>query len=371
LAYVNPRCRVAFTFAIAAAICSNAIAGPPEDEEKVLNIYNWIRYIGDDTIAGFERETGIRVHYDEFDDVKLLEGSISRGKSGFDVMVPSIQLLADSVSKGRFRALDSSRLTNTGNLDPRIRDRLEQLDPGSTHSIDYLWGTTGIGFDSAKVRTALGNEIPLDSWDLVFKPEYVGKLKDCGVTFVDRASEMVPIALNYLGDDRNSADPAAIARAEALLRSVRPFVRKFDSSEYIDLLASGKVCVVVGWSGDVLLARTDAPKIGGPDITYLVPREGAPIWLDVLAIPADAPHPGNAHRFLDYLLRADVMARIAQQQGYASGNSEANARLPADLRGDSSVFPPAATMTRLFVLRPSTEAKRLYEEAWRRVKSSR
>lgn len=343
------------------------------DDEKVLAIYNWSDYIGEDTIANFEKETGIKVSYDVFDSNELLENKLVAGNTGYDLVVPSLQYLARQVKAGVFQPLDKSKLTNYGNLDPELMARIATLDPGNAHAINWLWGTTGIGYNVAKVSAALGEGAPLDSWDLVFKPEHISKLKSCGVAVLDTPSEMIPITLNYLGEDPNSFDPKVIAKAEALLTSIRPYITEFNSSEYINELANGDICLAVGWSGDVLQAAARAEEAkNGIEIKYLLPKEGAPMWFDMIAIPKDAKHPKNAHLFLNYILRPEVMAGITNYVAYANTNQASTPMVDKAVLENPSVYPSEATRAKLFtfaVLPP--EVDRIYTRFWTRLKTGR
>ncbi|CAN5259195.1 polyamine ABC transporter substrate-binding protein [soil metagenome] len=343
------------------------------DPEKVLNIYNWSDYIGKDTIANFEKETGIKVTYDVFDSNELLEAKLVSGNTGYDLVVPSVQYLARQVQAGVFQELDKSKFKNYGNLDPVIMARIAKLDPGNAHAINWLWGTTGIGYNVAKVKAALGDNAPVNSWDMVFKPEYISKLKSCGVAVLDTPGELVPIALNYLGEDPNSFDPAVIAKAEKLLTSIRPYITEFNSSEYINELANGDICMAVGWSGDVFQAADRATEAkNGIEVSYHIPKEGAPMWFDMIAIPADAKHPLNAHLFLDYIMRPEVMAGISNEVTYANANKASTPLVDKAVLENPDVYPPADVMAKLFtfaVLPPDVD--RLYTRLWTKLKTGK
>jgi putrescine transport system substrate-binding protein len=343
------------------------------DDEKVLNIYNWSDYIAEDTIANFEKETGIKVTYDVFDSNELLEAKMVAGNTGYDLVVPSLQYLSRQVQAGVFQPLDKSKLTNYGNLDPEIMARIAKLDPDNAHALNWLWGTTGIGYNVAKVEAALGPNAPVDSWDLVFKPEYISKLKSCGVAVLDTPGELIPIALNYLREDPNSTDEAVIRKAEALLTKVRPYITEFNSSEYINELANGDICVAIGWSGDVFQAASRAEEAkNGIEIKYNIPKEGAPMWFDMIAIPKDAKHPLNAHLFLNYILRPDVMAGISNYVAYANANKASTPMIDKSVLENPGVYPPADTMAKLFtfaVVPPDTD--RLYTRIWTKLKTGK
>ena len=351
-----------------------AAAGPLDtDDEKVLNIYNWSDYIAEDTIANFEKETGIKVTYDVFDSNELLENKLVAGNTGYDIVVPSLQYLSRQVQAGVFQPLDKSKLTNWSHLDPELMKRMATLDADNAHAVNWLWGTTGIGYNEAKVKEALGEGAPVDSWDLVFKPENISKLQGCGVAFLDTPGELIPIALNYLGEDPNSFDEKVIAKGQALLSSVRPHVTEFNSSEYINELANGDICVAVGWSGDVLQAAARAEEAkNGIVVKYSLPKEGGPMWFDMMAIPKDAKHPKNAHLFLDYILRPDVMAGISNYVAYANANKDSTPLVDKAILENPSVYPPPAVMQKLFtfaVLPP--EVDRNYTRFWTKLKTGR
>ncbi len=344
-----------------------------DGEEKILNVYNWSDYIAEDTLAQFEQETGIKVVYDVFDSNELLEAKLIAGNTGYDVVVPSLSFLGRQLKLGVFSPLDKARLGNLGNLDPGLMQRIAQIDPGNTYSVPYLWGTTGIGFNAAAIRERFGDDFEVDSWDLVFKPENAAKLADCGLVMLDTPQEIVPIALNYLGEDPNSFDEEVIAKGEALLASIRPHVRYFHSSQFINDLANGDVCVAIGWSGDIFQAQARAEEAeNGVEVGYVIPKEGAPMWFDMLAIPKDARHPDNAHRFIDFLMRPDVMAGIQNYVSYASGNAAALPMVDEEIRNNPAVHPDEDTRSRLFtfvVIPP--EVDRLYSRLWTRLKTGR
>ena len=357
----------------ASAPQADKAAAAPVVEEKVLNIYNWSDYIAKDTIANFEKETGIKVTYDVFDSNEVLEAKMVSGNTGYDLVVPSVQYLARQVQAGVFQPLDKSKLTNYGNLDPEIMAIIAKLDPDNAHALNWLWGTTGIGYNVAKVEAALGPNAPVDSWDLVFKPENISKLKKCGVAVLDTPGELLPIALNYLGEDPGSLDEAVINKGEALLTKIRPYITEFNSSEYINELANGDICLAVGWSGDVFQAARRAKEAkNGVEVKYNIPKEGAPMWFDMMAIPKDAKHPNNAHLFLNYILRPEVMAGISNFVAYANANKASTPMVDKAVLENPGVYPPQETMKKLFtfvVLPP--EVDRLYTRFWTKLKTGK
>jgi len=341
------------------------------EEAKTLFIYNWSDYIAEDTIAQFEAETGIKVTYDVFDSNEVLEAKLMAGNTGYDIVVPSLSFLARQIMAGVFQPLDITALSNYGNLDKDLMARIAQSDPRNAHSVPYLWGTTGIGYNVGKVAEALGEDYEVDSWDLVFKPELASKVAGCGLVMLDAPSEMIPIALHYLGEDPNSFDEEVIRKAEELLLSIRPHVRYFHSSQYINDLANGDICVAVGWSGDVFQAADRAEEAGqGVEVDYIIPKEGAPMWFDMLAIPKDAKHPDNAHRFIDFLMRPEVIAEITNYVAFANGNAASLELVDEEVRDNPGIYPPPEVMAKLFtfkVLPP--EVDRIYNRIWTTVRT--
>ena len=319
-------------------------------EDKILNVYNWSDYIAEDTLANFEAETGIKVTYDVFDSNDVLEAKLLSGKTGYDVVVPTGTFLARQIKAGVFQTLDMSKLPNHKNLDPAIMKKLATLDPDNAHAIPYLWGTTGIGINVAKVQERLGEDYPLDSWDIVFKPEVAAKLADCGITMLDAYDELVPTVLNYLGEDPKSQDVGLLnSKVTKVLQAIRPYVRYFHSSQYINDLANGDVCVSIGWSGDVLQAMDRADEAeNGVEVAYIIPKEGAGLWFDMLAIPKDASNTENAHIFLNYLMRPDVMAGITNYVWYPNAIPSSKPSIDEEITSDPSIYPTPEVEEKLF-----------------------
>jgi putrescine transport system substrate-binding protein len=340
-------------------------------EEPVLNVYNWSDYIAEDTLANFTKETGIKVTYDVFDSNETLEGKLVAGNTGYDVVVPSLNFLARQVKAGVFMPLDKSKLPNWNNLDPANLALIAVNDPGNTYAAPYLWGTTGIGYNVKKIQEIFGKDFKVDSWDVVFKPENLAKLKKCGVSFLDSPSEIIPPILNYLGEDPHSEDPAVIKKAEDLLLKLRPSITNFHSSNYIDYLANGDICIAVGWSGDIFIAKTRAEEAKkGVELAYSIPKEGAPMWFDMVAIPKDAKHPDNAHKFINYLMRPEVMAGISNFVTYANSNKASYPLVDQAVRDNPGVYPSDETRKKLFPLAVlSPEVDRLYTRIWTTVKT--
>jgi len=347
-----------------------ALAGTTAMAEEV-RVYNWSDYIDESLLEKFEAETGLELIYDVFDSNELLETKMLAGGSGYDVVVPSGTFLQRQITAGSFQELDVSKLSNVGNLWDVIQDRTAKYDPGNAYSINYMWGTTGIGVNMGKVTEALGEDAPVDSLSLVFDPANMEKLAECGVHFLDAPSEMIPAALAYLGEDPDSQDPDVIAKTEAVFAPIRPYVQKFHSSEYINALANGDICVAVGWSGDVLQARDRAAEAdNGVEIAYHAPKEGALMWFDQMAIPVDAPNPEGAHKFIDFILNAENMAAASNYVYYANGNAASKPLLEEDVIGDPAIYPDEATLENLYTATPyDAKVQRVVTRLWTKVKS--
>ena len=343
--------------ALVSGLVSGLMLGPAlaqSPEPKVLNIYNWSDYIAEDTIRNFEKETGIKVRYDNYDTNEVLHAKLVAGKSGYDIVVPSAQFAKQQIDAGLFQKLDRSKLKNWNNLDPSLLQLLARVDPGNQYVVDWLWGYITVGVNLPQVKKALGNEpLPDSPWSLIFDPKYAAKLKSCGISFLDSASEVLPLAMLYVGKPPYSRTAADYAAAGELLKKVRPYVTRFSSSGYINDLAEGSLCVVMGYSGDINIARARAIEAGkGPVIEALVPKSGATLFFDVMAIPADAPHPGNAHLFIDYILRPEVHASLTNKVFYANPNKASLKFVKADVANNPSVFPSDAAKAAMTVPEP-------------------
>ncbi len=338
--------------------------------DNTVNIYNWSDYIDESILADFTKETGIKVVYDVFDSNEILETKLLAGGTGYDIVVPSGTFLARQIGAGVFQKLDKSKLPNLRNMWEVVLKRTETYDPGNAYSINYMWGTTGIGYNTGMVKAALG-DVPVDSWDLIFNPDMLAKLKGCGVHMLDAPTEMIPAALNYLGKNPDSRDRADLAAAADVLTKIRPFVQKFHSSEYINALANGDICVAVGWSGDVFQARDRAAEAkNGVEINYVIPKEGALMWFDQMAIPADAKHVEAAHKFLNYIMRPDVIAKASNYVYYANGNKAAQPMLEKDIINDPAVYPDAKTSEKLYTLTPyDPKTTRVITRSWTKIKT--
>jgi len=344
-----------------------AAAAPASTEEKVVNVYNWSDYIDPKTIEQFTAETGIKVNYDVFDSNEVLETKLLAGNTGYDVVVPSASFMERQIKAGVFRKLDRSRIPNWDKLDGEVLQRVALHDPGNEHAVNFMWGTTGIGFNEAKVK-AIDPNAPVDSWRLIFDPAVAAKFKDCGISVLDAPSEITAVALAYLGKDPNSQSEEDLKLAEDLLMKVRPYIRMIHSSNYIDALANGEICVAIGWSGDILQARDRAAEVDqGVVIKYSVPKEGTIIWFDMFAIPADAPHPDNAHAFIDFMNRPEIAATNSNFINYANGNASSLGSISESVRNDPGIYPSAEVKAKLFPdLAESAEFTRLLNRSWTR-----
>ncbi|MCH8179533.1 MAG: polyamine ABC transporter substrate-binding protein [Proteobacteria bacterium] len=332
---------------LASALALLAATGHAE-EEKVLNIYNWSNYIAPDTIANFEKETGIKVRYDVFDANEIVHAKLVAGKTGYDIVVPSSYWARLQADGGLLQKLDKARLPNLKNLDPAFQAQLARLDPGNQYMVDWLWGYTTVGINVDKVKAALGGPLPDNVWDLVFKPEYISKLKGCGVSFLDSPTEVVPAALHYLGKPAFSKNISDYNLVPPLLKAIRPYVTLFSSSGYINDLANGSICLAFGYSGDINIARNRAIEgKTGQHIQTLVPRTGGVIFMDTMVIPADAPHPDNAHKWMNYIMRPEVHAALTNKVFYANPNAAARKLVKPEIASDPAVYPTEDDMKRM------------------------
>jgi putrescine transport system substrate-binding protein len=350
------------------ALVSLFVTGSASAADREVRVYNWSDYIDEEVLADFTKETGIKVIYDVFDSNELLETKLLAGGSGYDVVVPTGPFLSRQVTAGVFQKLDKAKLPNLKNVWPLIQERTALYDPGNAYSINYMWGTTGIGYNEAKIKERMP-DAPVDSWDLIFKPEIVSKFKDCGIFLLDAADDILPVALLYLGLDPNSKDPGDLQKAGALLETIRPNIQKFHSSEFINALANGDICIAVGYSGDILQARDRAEEAkNGVTIGYKIPKEGAQMWFDQMAIPADAKHIDEAHEFINYILKPEVIAKASNYVNYANGNLASQEFISDENKSDASIFPDEATLKRLFVKNPyDAKTQRVVTRIWTKV----
>ena len=339
--------------------------GAAAQEEKVLHVFNWSDYIAEDTVPNFEKQTGIKVTYDVFDSNDVLETRLLAGNSGFDLVVPSASFLERQIKAGVFQKIDKSQIPNLQYMDADIMNRVGLHDPNNEYSVTYLWGTTGIGYNEDKIKKIFGDAQP-DSWNYVFDPKNAAKLKDCGISLLDAPDEILKIVLAWIGRDPNSQKEEDLKAAEAKLMPIRPFVRKIHSSQYIDDLANGDLCIAVGWSGDILQARDRAEEAGqGVKIKYAIPKEGTIVWFDMLAIPADAKHPKNAHAFINYLMEPQVAANNSNFVNYANGNAASLAMVSDEVKNDPGVYPTPEVKAKLFPsLAYGEDFQRLMNRMW-------
>ena len=336
----------------------NAIA------KEELFIYNWSDYIAEDTISNFEKEFGIDVTYDVFDSNEVLEAKLLSGGSGYDIVVPSGSFLENQIKAGVFQKLDKSQLSNLINLDPLVLKKIDAHDPGGVYSVNYMYGTTGIGYNVDKV-----DEEEIESWDVLFNPDIISKYKDCGISILDAPSEVMEIALKYIGKDPNTENENDYKDALNMLKKIRPFIRYFDSSQYIDDLASGEICLAMGWSGDVFLAADEAAD--GIEAWYSIPIEGTVIWFDMMAIPSDAKNVSNAHKFINYILRPEVAADITNYVWYSNPNLAANELVDPEIFEDPAIYPDESTLSKLFAdAADSPKKSRLSSKYFNQFKSN-
>jgi putrescine transport system substrate-binding protein len=340
-------------------------AGAAAQEEKVLHVFNWSDYIAEDTVPNFEKQSGIKVTYDVFDSNDVLETRLLAGNSGFDVVVPSASFLERQIKAGVFQKLDKSQIPNLKHMDPDIMNRVGLHDPNNEYAVPYLWGTTGIGYNEDKIKKILGDARP-DSWNYIYDPKLVAKFKDCGLSLLDAPDEILKTVLAWMGRDPNSQKEEDLKAAEDKLMPIRPFVRKIHSSQYIDDLANGDLCIAVGWSGDILQARDRAEEAGqGVKIKYAIPKEGTIVWFDMLAIPADAKHPKNAHAFINYLMEPQVAANDSNFVNYANGNAASFPMVSDNVKNDPGIYPTPEVKAKLFPsLAYGEDFQRLMNRMW-------
>ncbi len=337
---------------------------------KVLNLFIWSDYLAPNTLSDFEKQTGIKVHVAYFDTNETLETKLLAGSSGYDVVVPTASYFERQIKAGVYLKLDKSKLPNLKNMDPQLMERVARHDPGNEHGVIYTWGTNGIGYNEKMVKELMP-DAPLDSWRLVFDPQVASKVAKCGISVLDSPAEMVRVALSYLGRDPNSQKPEDLALAEATLLKIRPYIRNINSSEYIEALANGDLCIAVGYNGDVLQARDRAREANkGVEIKYMVPKEGSILWFDMLAIPKDAPDVDSAYAYLNYIMTPQVMADISDFKRYANANVAAQPLVLPAVREDPAINPPVELRQKLAVqLADTPEQTRAITRMWQKFKT--
>jgi putrescine transport system substrate-binding protein len=357
-------------FALAAL--TGVVAGKA-GKERSVNFYNWSDYIEPKVLEDFTRETGIKVKYDTFDSNDLLETKLLAGRSGYDLVVPTAYFLDRQIKAGVFQKLDKSKLPNLANAWDEIAKRLAVYDPGNEYAVNYMWGTIGLGYNVKKAREVLGADAKIDNWDIVFKPELIAKFKNCGVHMLDAPDDVFATTLNYLGLDPNSKEPADLEKAADLLTKIRPSVRKFHSSEYLNALASGEICLVLGYSGDIKQAQKRAAEAkNGVEIEYAIPKGGSQLWFDNLAIPKDAKNVVEAHALINYLLKPEVAARNTNFVSYANGNAASRPLIDKAIAEDKTVYPDEATMKTFYTLTAHDQkTQRLLNRLWTRIKTGK
>jgi len=355
-------------------LISLLVSGAGMADERTVRIYNWIEYLPPEILKSFQEETGIRPIYDVFDSVETLESKLLTGNSGYDVVYPSSSNVSHLIAAGAVQPLDRSQLPNWQHLDPEFMKSLEAVgDTGNRYAVPYLWGTTLIGYNVDKVRKALGADVQMNSWDIIFKEQNLSRLASCGVGFLDAANEIIPIALHYEGLDPNSLKREDYPKAQAAMLKIRPYINYFSSSRYGMDLANGDVCVAVGWSGGVALAKQLADAAGkGVKVEMALPKEGAPVWSDVMMVPTNAPHTQEAYAFINYILRPDVISRISNKIGYPNPNKDATALVNAEIRNNPAMYVPDEARKTLFALEPVPAAvERIRTRTWTTIKSNR
>ena len=364
-----------FTWAKRAALaaCLGLMAMSAMAQQRVVNVYNWAEYTAPDTLSGFEKATGIRARYDVYDSNDTLQAKLLTGKSGYDVVVPSTHYAARQIQGGLFQKLDKSKLPNWEHLDPELMRIVAEIDPGNEHLVPWGYGTNGLGYNVTRVRELMGPDVPLGSWDMLFKPENAEKLRSCGISILDEAAQVFPAVLHYMGKDPNSSEPGDYREALALLRTIRPFIRQFSSSGYIDELAAGDLCMVYGFSGDVMIAANRARAAGKTyEIDYFIPQGGAPVWFDTMAIPKSAGNVDEAHAFINYIETPEVHAAITNTMFYPNANRTARQFVTPAVANNPMIYPPSDVAAQLFVIKPQPlPILRLQTQLWNQLKTGR
>lgn len=348
-------------------------AAPVRAQERVLNVYNWSDYIAEDTVRKFTAETGIKVTYDVYDSNEILEAKLGAGRSGYDIVVPTVApFMARQIQAGMLRKLDKAKLKNWGNLDPEILARVAQHDPGNEHAVPWMWGTVGVGYNVDRVKR-IAADAPVHSLKIVFDPATVERFKACGVVMLDSPTDVLPAALKFLGLAPDSQAKEDLDRAAEQLLKVRPAVKKFHSSEYINDLANGNACLAFGYSGDIFQAASRAKEANrGVTVQYAIPSEGALLWIDGMVLTKDARNVEEAHLFLDFLLRPEIVAETTNRLGYANANRASEKFIAEEIRRDPTVYPPPELRERFYTISvPAREYDRQRTRAWTRIKTGR
>jgi putrescine transport system substrate-binding protein len=353
-----------------AAVFAVLLVAPAAPKDRVVNFYNWSDYQDPTILDTFTKDTGIKVRFDTFDSNDTLEAKLLAGSSGYDVVVPSAYFMARQIGAGIFQKLDKSKLSNLSAVWPEIANRLAFYDPGNQYAIDYMWGTTGIGYNVKKIKQILGPDAVIDSWDYVFNPDKIAKFKDCGIHLLDSSDDIMSAGLHYLHLDPNTSNPDDLQKVTDLLMKIRPYVRKFHSSEYLNALATGEICFVVGFSGDIKQAQTRAAQAkSGIEIGYAIPKEGAQLWFDTFAIPKDAPHPQEALELINYLIKPEVAAKNTNFVSYANGDTP-TPMIDKAILDDKTVYPDADTMAKLYtIVAHDAKTQRLINRLWTKIKT--
>jgi putrescine transport system substrate-binding protein len=352
----------------ASAALAAALTVSAQAQERVVNIYNWSDYIDESIITDFTKETGIKVVYDVFDSNEILETKLLAGGSGYDIVVPTHNFLVRQIEAGVYQKLDKSKLPNISNMWDVVNERVAKFDPDNAYSVNWMWGTVGIGYNVDKVKEALGID-KVDRWDVFYKPENLAKLAGCGVYVLDSPSDIIPTTLNYLGLSPESTSSEDFAKVEETLLALRPHIRKFHSSEYINALANGDICLAVGWSGDVFQARDRAAEVDqGVVVDYVIPTEGAEMWFDQMAIPADAKNVDEAHEFLNYIMKPEVAAKATNYVYFANGNKASQEFIEKEILEDPAIYPDEATLQKLFTVSPyDPKTQRVVTRTWTKI----
>jgi putrescine transport system substrate-binding protein len=353
-------------------LAGGLLAGAAMAQDKTVRVYNWSDYVDETAIADFEKETGFKVIYDTFDSNEVLETKMLTGNSGYDVVVPTVSFMPRQIKAGAYQKLDRSKIPNWANYSAEIAARSAVYDPGNEYGVTYMWFPTGIGYNIAKVKERLG-DIPLDTWDTVFNPEKLAKLQDCGVYFLDSPEDVMTAALKYMGKDPNTRDIAELQAAADMLAKVRPFIKKFHSSEYINALANGDICIAIGWSGDVYQAKDRAKEAGkGVELSFAVPKEGTLVSMDTMAIPADAKNPDGAHAFINFMLRPEIAARNTNKTHFANSVLSSKDKVDEAIRNDPAIYLSAEALAGLYTVQPyDQKLQRSVTRLWTKLKSGR